>query len=37
VLGVLAFAIWRLVSLRRRRSVGLPATEIEQRTPEEVR
>jgi copper transport protein len=37
VLGILAFVIWRLVSLRRRRSVGLPATETEQRTPEEVR
>jgi hypothetical protein len=37
VLGILAFAIWRLVSARRRRLAGLPAAEIEQRIPEDVR
>jgi copper transport protein len=37
VLGILALAIWRLGAARRRRPAGLPAVEIEQRIPEDVR
>ena len=37
VLGILAFAIWRLAKLRRRRPAELPPAEIEQRIPEDVR